>query len=202
MAMCCAEMRPYQDTLQSTRGRGRWDPNGRSQSTGLQAFPSLPADAALGRTKPTFRTCNNCGPNDGPQMAGYYRTKYRRNAPLQSTKNLLLALKNISLRRRPGVPGTRDFRVSGWRSARSCSRQPGFGLLGRNAAERAQKDLCLIHRCAARDCERNYNSREGKNNGNSETPLAGAACSLTSALFLCWPAPRKSSAPWAPAKCW
>jgi hypothetical protein len=49
MAMCNAEMHPFfGGTLQSTRGRGSWDPNGRPQSTGLQAFPGLPADAALG----------------------------------------------------------------------------------------------------------------------------------------------------------
>jgi hypothetical protein len=38
------------DTLQSTRGRGSWDPNDRPQSTEVQAFPGLPADAALGPT--------------------------------------------------------------------------------------------------------------------------------------------------------
>src|SRR6478736_2519142 len=36
----------------------------------------------------------------------------------------------LSLRRRPGVPATRGFRVAGWRSARSCSRQALGGLLG------------------------------------------------------------------------
>ena len=50
MAMCCSEVHPYQDTLQSTRGRGSWDPNGGPQSTEVQAFPGLPADAALGLT--------------------------------------------------------------------------------------------------------------------------------------------------------
>jgi len=43
------------DTLQSTRGRGSWDPNGRPQSTGLQAFPGLPADAALGLASTNYR---------------------------------------------------------------------------------------------------------------------------------------------------
>jgi hypothetical protein len=37
-------------TLQVVGGRGSWDPNGRPQSTGLQAFPGFPADAALGKS--------------------------------------------------------------------------------------------------------------------------------------------------------
>jgi hypothetical protein len=33
--------------FQSTRGRGSWGPNGRSQSTGLQAFLGFPGQPAL-----------------------------------------------------------------------------------------------------------------------------------------------------------
>jgi hypothetical protein len=40
-------------------------------------------------------------------------------------------LKKISsLRRRPGVPKTRGFRVLGWRSARSCSQKARIWLSG------------------------------------------------------------------------
>jgi len=52
---------------------------------GLQAFPGFPADAALGLAI-YFKPCDNGGPNGGPQICRYYMTKYRLNAPLQSTK--------------------------------------------------------------------------------------------------------------------
>jgi hypothetical protein len=49
-------------------------------------------------------------------------------------------LKRIpSLRRRPGVPDTRDFRVWGGDSRAAAPRKPALGFLGRNAAKRAQK---------------------------------------------------------------
>ena len=47
VAMYCSEMRPFSDTLQSTRGRGSWDPYDGPQSTELQAVLGFPPDSQV-----------------------------------------------------------------------------------------------------------------------------------------------------------
>jgi hypothetical protein len=73
------------DTLQSTRGRGSWDPNGGSQSTGMQAFPGFPADAALGLAM-NLSNPAALWTQRWPADLQVLHTKYRRKASRESTK--------------------------------------------------------------------------------------------------------------------
>src|SRR5689334_21195531 len=86
MAICCSEMRPNQTHSSPLEAAEAGTQTVGHSPQGLQAFPGLPADAALGLNKPSSRTCVNCGPNDGPQFCRYSKTNHKRNEPLKSTK--------------------------------------------------------------------------------------------------------------------
>ena len=50
VAMCCARMHPFQGHTLVHGGRGNWDPNGRSQTTEVQAFLGFPAQLLRAQT--------------------------------------------------------------------------------------------------------------------------------------------------------
>src|ERR1051325_10715957 len=48
--MCCARMHPLSGHALVHGGRGNWDPNGRPQTTEVQAFLGFPAQLLLAQT--------------------------------------------------------------------------------------------------------------------------------------------------------
>jgi hypothetical protein len=73
-------------TLQSTRGRGSWDPNGRPQSTGVAGLSGFPRRCRSRSYHVTFKPCCTVDPTMARRFAGITKTNYRRNEPSQSTR--------------------------------------------------------------------------------------------------------------------